>query len=51
MVGGCNLRAGDVLATETISGPTPAAAGSLLELARYGKSPITLEGGQTRAFA
>src|ERR1700728_2922908 len=33
---GCNLQIGDVLATGTISGPTEASAGCLLELTRNG---------------
>ncbi len=49
-VGGCNLHAGDVLGTGTISGPTPEEAGAIIELAQAGKNPITLETGETRAF-
>jgi fumarylacetoacetase len=49
-VGGCNLHAGDVLGTGTISGPTPEEAGAIIELAQAGKKPITLETGETRAF-
>lgn len=49
-VGGCNLRPGDLLATGTISGPTPNSFGSMLELAWRGSKPIQLPNGQTRSF-
>jgi fumarylacetoacetase len=48
--GGCNLRPGDLLASGTISGPTPESLGSLLELAWKGTRPIALAGGETRVF-
>ena len=48
--GGCNLQPGDLLGTGTQSGPTPAEAGSLLELTRGGKEPLTLPNGETRRF-
>lgn len=48
--GGCNLRPGDLLASGTISGPTPDSFGSLLELAWKGTKPLQLAGGETRAF-
>lgn len=47
---GCNLRPGDLLASGTISGPTPGSYGSLLELAWGGARPIELPSGETRAF-
>lgn len=47
---GCNLRAGDLLASGTISGPTPESYGSLLELAWRGTQPIKLPGGEERKF-
>ena len=47
---GCNLQTGDVLATGTISGPTEAAAGCLLELTRNGAHPLKLPTGETRTF-
>ena len=47
---GCNLQIGDVLATGTISGPTEASAGCLLELTRNGAQPILLPTGESRAF-
>ena len=49
-VNGCNLEAGDLLGSGTQSGPTPAEAGSLLELTEGGKRPITLRTGETRTF-
>ena len=49
-VGGCNLRSGDLLGSGTISGPTQAEAGALIELTRAGQSPVQLETGETRAF-
>ncbi|MGE5191296.1 MAG: fumarylacetoacetase [Deltaproteobacteria bacterium] len=47
---GCNLRTGDLLATGTISGPTPDSRGCLLELTKGGRQPLTLPNGQTRGF-
>jgi fumarylacetoacetase len=47
---GCNLRPGDLLASGTISGPTPDSYGSMLELSDGGKTPLALPGGETRAF-
>jgi fumarylacetoacetase len=47
---GCNLRPGDVLASGTISGPTPDSLGSMLELSDGGKQPLALPSGETRAF-
>jgi fumarylacetoacetase len=49
-VNGCNLRAGDLLGTGTLSGPEPAEAGSLLELTENGSRPITLPNGERRSF-
>jgi fumarylacetoacetase len=49
-VNGCNLRPGDLLATGTISGPTPDSAGSLLELAWKGTRPVELPNGERRVF-
>ena len=47
---GCNLRPGDLLGTGTISGPTRAESGSLLELTQGGRHPLTLPNGETRRF-
>ena len=49
-VNGCNLQPGDLLGSGTLSGPTPAQAGSMLELSQGGKQPITLPNGETRVF-
>jgi fumarylacetoacetase len=49
-VNGCNLRPGDLLASGTISGPTPDSYGSLLELTWRGSKPLTFAGGQKRSF-
>jgi fumarylacetoacetase len=49
-VNGCNVRAGDLLASGTISGPTPDSYGSMLELAWRGTKPLPLPGGETRSF-
>ena len=49
-VNGCNLRPGDLLASGTISGPTPDSYGSLLELTWKGTKPIQLPNGETRMF-
>jgi fumarylacetoacetase len=48
-VNGCNLRPGDLLASGTISGPTPDFYGSLLELSWRGSRPLQV-GGETRTF-
>jgi fumarylacetoacetase len=48
--GGCNLQAGDLLGSGTLSGPAPGEAGSLLELTRGGREPIRLPNGETRSF-
>jgi fumarylacetoacetase len=49
-VNGCNLQPGDLLASGTISGPSPDSCGSLLELAWKGSRPIRLPSGESRAF-
>ncbi|WP_342619989.1 fumarylacetoacetase [Rhodoferax sp. GW822-FHT02A01] len=49
-VNGCNLRAGDLLGTGTLSGPAPEQGGSLLELTQGGKRPLPLPNGETRTF-
>jgi len=47
---GCNLRPGDLLATGTVSGPTPDSVGSLLERTKRGAEPLTLPNGEQRKF-
>jgi fumarylacetoacetase len=49
-INGCNLRAGDLLGTGTQSGPTPAEAGSLLELSIGGSQPIRIGHEEYRTF-
>jgi len=49
-VSGCNLQTGDLLASGTISGPTPDSYGSMLELAWKGTKPLQLPGGEARTF-
>ena len=49
-VNGCNLRTGDLLASGTVSGPTPDSYGSLLELAWRGTRPVALGNGEERRF-
>src|SRR5271167_4032855 len=48
--GGCNLAAGDLFGTGTISGPTPDGYGSLMELSADGQRQTALPSGETRAF-
>ena len=47
---GCNLRAGDLIASGTVSGPSKDSRGCLLELTWRGTEPLTLPSGETRAF-
>jgi fumarylacetoacetase len=49
-VNGCNLLPGDLIGTGTISGPTDAELGSMLELTVGGKKPIALPNGERRSF-
>jgi len=46
---GCNLRAGDLLATGTISGAEAGSEGCLLEK-RHNPEPVRLPTGETRVF-
>jgi fumarylacetoacetase len=46
--GGCNLRAGDLFGSGTISSPD--SGGSLLELSRGGSEPVLLSNGEQRTF-
>lgn len=48
--GGCNMRAGDLLGTGTISGPSADSRGCLLEITRRGADPLTLPNGDVRRF-
>ena len=49
-VNGCNLQAGDLIGTGTISGPTREQLSSMLELTSAGTRPITLPNGDRRSF-
>jgi fumarylacetoacetase len=49
-INGCNLRPGDLLASGTVSGPTPESLGCLLELTWRGTKPLALAGGGQRTF-
>jgi fumarylacetoacetase len=49
-VNGCNINAGDMYASGTISGPTPDSFGSMLELSWKGTKPLTLTDGAERKF-
>lgn len=47
---GTAVRPGDLYASGTISGSTPATQGSFIELSRNGETPIVLPNGETRSF-
>jgi fumarylacetoacetase len=47
---GCNVRAGDLMASGTISGPVEESFGSLLERTWRGTKPLVLPDGSTRTF-
>ncbi|MBI1315346.1 fumarylacetoacetase [bacterium] len=47
---GCNVNCGDLMASGTISGPTPDSYGSMLELGWKGERPVALNDGTTRRF-
>ena len=47
---GCNVKPGDLMASGTISGPTPDSLGCLLELTLNGTKSITLKDGSERKF-
>ena len=47
---GCNLVAGDLLGSGTVSGPTKESRGCLLERTWRGTEPLQLPTGETRAF-
>jgi fumarylacetoacetase len=49
-VNGCNLRPGDLLGSGTQSGPTPAEAGSLVELSQGGSRPLQIGQDEQRTF-
>ncbi len=47
---GCNLQPGDLIGTGTLSTDSDDGLGSMLEISRGGKQPITLASGETRSF-
>jgi fumarylacetoacetase len=47
---GCNLVPGDLIGTGTLSTAADSGLGSLLEISRGGKAPITLPSGELRSF-
>lgn len=49
-VNGCNINAGDMMASGTISGPTSSSFGSMLELSWKGTKPIDMPDGSVRKF-
>eukprot|EP00048_Salpingoeca_helianthica_P024790 m.35348 g.35348 ORF g.35348 m.35348 type:complete len:483 (+) comp9586_c0_seq1:174-1622(+) len=49
-VNGCPMRTGDMLASGTISGPTPDSLGSMIELSWRGTKTIDVGSGHTRKF-
>ena len=49
-INGCPMRVGDLLASGTISGPTPESLGCLLEITKRGKHPIDFPTGEKRTF-
>ncbi|AIS14892.1 fumarylacetoacetase [Pseudomonas chlororaphis subsp. aurantiaca] len=49
-VNGCQLQAGDLFGSGTLSGPESSQFGSLLEITEGGKKPIELASGEVRKF-
>jgi fumarylacetoacetase len=49
-VNGCNVNIGDVMASGTISGPTPDSFGSMLEITWRGTKPVKMKDGSERKF-
>tara|TARA_B100001250_G_scaffold291456_1_gene253165 strand:+ start:259 stop:1521 length:1263 start_codon:yes stop_codon:yes gene_type:complete len=49
-INGCNIQAGDVMASGTISGPKPSEYGSMLELSWGGTKEVKLKNNETRKF-
>jgi fumarylacetoacetase len=47
---GCNLLAGDLIASGTVSGPEDEQRGSLLEITSRGQFPLQLPSGEVRSF-
>lgn len=49
-VSGCNIKAGDIIASGTVSSDRPSGQGCMLELTKNGKQPLQLSGSCTRAW-
>ena len=49
-INGCPVNSGDMMASGTISGPTPDTYGSMLELSWRGEKPVKLNDGKERKF-
>ena len=49
-VNGCNINIGDMMASGTISGPTPDSFGSMMEISWRGTKPVKLTDGSERKF-
>lgn len=49
-INGCNVRCGDMMASGTISGPTPDSYGSMLEISWRGTKPVAMNDGSERKF-
>ncbi|MGY6561601.1 MAG: fumarylacetoacetase [Luteibaculaceae bacterium] len=49
-INGCNIKAGDMMASGTISGPEKGSFGSMLEITWRGSNPIKLSDGSERKF-
>ncbi len=49
-VNGCQLQAGDLFGSGTLSGPEAGQFGSLLEITEGGKKPVELASGEVRKF-
>jgi fumarylacetoacetase len=47
---GCNLQAGDLIGTGTLSTDSAGGLGSLLEISQGGKQPVELPNGEKRSF-
>jgi len=49
-VNGCNINAGDMMASGTISGPEEGMYGSMLEISWKGTKPVSMPDGTERKF-
>jgi fumarylacetoacetase len=49
-INGCNINIGDMMASGTISGPTPDSYGSMLEISWRGTKPVKMIDATERKF-